>query len=49
MQEDLTGLLRDKTRPSRIKSLEPEVAARVVELPQADRPGEATHWPARPR
>lgn len=46
MREGVAGLLRDKTRPSRIPPLEPEVAARVVELTQADPPGEVTHWTA---
>ena len=44
MHEGVAGLLRDKTRPSRIPPLEPEVTARVVELTQADPPGEITHW-----
>ena len=39
MHEGVAGLLRDKTRPSRIPPLEPEVTARVVELTQADPPG----------
>jgi len=46
MQEGVAGLLRDKTRPSRIAPLEPEVAARVIELTQGDPPGETTHWTA---
>src|SRR5271170_7619062 len=46
MQEGVAGLLRDKTRPSRIAPLGPEVAARVVELTRADPPGEVTHWTA---
>ena len=32
MQEGIDGLLRDKTRPSRIPPLGPEVAERVVSL-----------------
>lgn len=44
MQEGLDGLLRDKTRPSRIPPLGPEVAKRVVALTLGDPPGEATHW-----
>lgn len=40
------GLLRDKTRPSRIPPLGPAVAERVVALTLADPPGEATHWTA---
>jgi len=44
--EGVDGLVRDKTRPSRIKPLGEEVAARVVELTFTDPPGEATHWTA---
>ena len=44
--EGVDGLLRDKTRPSRIASLEPEVAERVVALSLTDPPVEATHWTA---
>jgi len=43
-EEGLDGLLRDKTRPSRIKSLEHDVAERVVALTLTDPPVEATHW-----
>jgi len=46
MQEGFDGLLRDKTRPSRIKPLGAEVAERVVALTLADPPAEATHWTA---
>lgn len=42
MQEGLEGLLRDKTRPSRILRLGPEVGERVVALTLADPPGETT-------
>ena len=45
-EEGVDGLLRDKTRPSRIPPLGPEVAERVVALTLADPPGEATHWTA---
>jgi transposase len=38
------GLLRDKTRPSRIPPLDAEVADRVVALTLTDPPGETTHW-----
>jgi hypothetical protein len=38
------GLLRDKTRPSRIKPLGDDVAARIVALTLDDPPGETTHW-----
>jgi transposase len=38
------GLLRDKTRRSRIPPLGPEVAERVVALTLQDPLGESTHW-----
>ena len=44
MEQGVEGLLRDKTRPSRIAPLGPQVAARVVKLTQEKPPGEATHW-----
>ena len=40
MKEGIDGLLHDKTRPSRIPPLGPEVAARVVALTLADPPVE---------
>ena len=46
MTDRVAGMLRDKTRPSRIPLLEPKVAARVVAATQADPPGETTHWTA---
>jgi transposase len=46
MQEGVDGLLRDKTRPSRIKPLGPDMAERVVNLTLSDAPVEATHWTA---
>src|SRR3954468_23995879 len=46
MEEGVDGLLRDKTRPSRIPGLGPEVAERVVALTLADPPTETTHWTA---
>ena len=46
MEEGVDGLLRDKTRPSRIPPLGPEVAERVVALTLTDPPGEVTHWTA---
>jgi transposase len=46
MREGVGGLLRDKTRPSRIPPLSPEVAERVVRLTLGDPPGETTHWTA---
>src|SRR2546426_3126444 len=44
MQEGYDGLLRDKTRPSRIQPLGSTIAERVVLLTQTDPPTEATHW-----
>ncbi len=46
MEEGVDGLLRDKTRPSRIPPLGPEVAERVVALTLMDPLVEATHWTA---
>src|SRR5260370_14571797 len=44
MEEGFEGLLRDKTRPSRVPPLADEVAARIVALTLEDPPFEATHW-----
>jgi transposase len=44
MQEGFDSLLRDKTRPSRIPALGPDVAERIVALTLQDPPGEAPHW-----
>ena len=44
MQEGYDGLLRDKTRPSRIQPLGSTITERVVMLTQTDPPAEATHW-----
>ena len=46
MTDRVAGLLRDKTRPSRIPPLETAIAARVVFANQADPPGETTRWTA---
>src|SRR5438876_3442011 len=46
MHEGIEGLRRDKTRPSRIPPLGPQVAERVIALTQEDPPGETTHWTA---
>ncbi len=46
MAEGVDGLLRDKTRPSRIPPLGADVAERVVALTLADPPTEASHWTA---
>src|SRR5271157_5872616 len=44
MQEGYDGLLRDKTRPSRIPPLGSQIVERVVTLTQTDPPAEMTHW-----
>ena len=46
MQEGVEGLLRDKTRPSRIRPLAATVIERVVARTLEDPPGETTHWTA---
>jgi transposase len=46
MRDGVAGLLRDKTRPSRIPPLGPEVAERVIALTLGPPPGEVTHWTA---
>ena len=46
MQAGYDGLLRDKTRPSRIPALGSDIAERVVALTRTDPPVEATHWTA---
>jgi transposase len=43
-QERVEGLLRDKTRPSRVPPLGQEVIDRVVALTGTEPPHEATHW-----
>jgi len=45
-QEGVDGLLRDKTRPSRVKPLRQEVIDKVVALTATEPPHEATHWTA---
>src|SRR5713226_8509887 len=40
MEEGVDGLLRDKTRPSRIPRLGAEIVERVITLTQEDPPGE---------
>src|SRR3954454_119794 len=44
MAAGVDGLLRDKTRPSRVPPLPAEVVERVIALTRSDPPGEATHW-----
>jgi transposase len=46
MTDGVAGLLRDKTRPSRIPPLGAEVEQRVVARTLTDPPGETTHWTA---
>lgn len=47
MADGVDGLLRDKTRPSRIPPLADEIAERVVtRTTTTDPPGEVTHWTA---
>jgi hypothetical protein len=46
MRAGIAGLLRDKTRPSRIPSLPVSVRERAATLALDDPPGEATHWTA---
>jgi transposase len=41
--EGVGGLLRDKTRPSRIAKLDPSIAEQVVALTLEEPPGETTH------
>ena len=42
--EGIAGLLRDKTRPSRVRPLGQEVIDRVVALTATEPPHAATHW-----
>jgi transposase len=44
--EGVDGLLRDKTRPSRVKPLGQETIDKVVALTATEPPREATHWTA---
>ena len=44
MQEGVVGLLRDKTRPARVKPLAQAVIDHVVALTATAPPHEATHW-----
>jgi transposase len=46
MREGVAGLLRDRTRPSRIPPLAQETIDRVVELTASEPAHEATHWTA---
>lgn len=44
IEEGFNGLLRYKTRRSRVKPLGTEAAERVVALALAEPPGKTTHW-----
>lgn len=46
MREGVDGLLRDKSRPSRIPALGEDIADEVVALTLKSPPGETTHWTA---
>src|SRR4051794_13994663 len=46
-QRAVDGLLRDKTRPSRIAPFGPEVGERIVALTLTEPLGETTHWTGR--
>jgi transposase len=46
MAQGIDGLLRDKTRPSRIPALPATVRERTVAKTLSDPPGETTHWTA---
>ena len=41
------GLLKDATRPSRVKPLPPEMVERVVHMTLREKPPNATHWSLR--
>jgi transposase len=46
MTDGVSGLMRDRTRPSRIPPLATEVEQHVVARTLEDPPGETTHWTA---
>jgi transposase len=47
LEDGVDGLLRDRTRPSRIPRLATDLVERVVARTQGRPPGEATHWTVR--
>jgi transposase len=47
MDESVPGLLRDKTRPSRIAPLPAEKKLAIIEKTATEKPANATHWSAR--
>ena len=47
MAEGVEGLLKDATRPSRVKPLSPETIKRVVQMTLHEKPPNATQWSGR--
>ena len=47
LEEGVPGLLRDKTRPSRIAPLSAEKKLAIIEKTATEKPANATHWSAR--
>ena len=47
VEAGVDGLLRDKTRPSRIPKLADEKVAEVVRVTMEEPPADATHWTVR--
>jgi transposase len=47
VEAGVEGLLRDKTRPSRVPPLDQSKVAEVIRRTLEDPPGEATHWTVR--
>ena len=47
MAEGVEGLLKDATRPSRVKPLSPETIKRVVHMTLHEKPPNATQWSGR--
>src|SRR5271155_3956480 len=47
MDEGVSGLLRDRTRPARVPKLADDVAERIVALTLGEPPGETTQWTGR--
>jgi transposase len=47
LEEGVPGLLRDKTRPSRIAPLSADKKLAIIEKTATEKPANATHWSAR--
>src|SRR3981189_2104766 len=47
VEEGVPGLLRDKTRPSRIAPLSAEKRLAIIDKTATEKPANATHWSAR--